>query len=341
MRVTVAQSLKTEQAPFTPGAKEVTPIDTLVRTAAQAARAEPGDAGEHAFEAYVAAFDAIGAGPPDGVLNIFTFHLDIPPAHQKISYVDVEHDHGEFDYPHLARHFAASARFADAGCRLIYVTDLHTQPPEFGMPVSIVRLPMNPAHTMYERVKAMAAYVSSQAFSKNTAFLDTDAFPNRSLACLFDRQFDVGVTVRDTEGFYMPLNEAVIFASVRSPEKVRSFFRSYLATYDELIEHPAIVAYYGDVKRWRGGQLSLNAVVAARGLLNYRTQTLFDGVKIEILPCDLYNYWVEPMAPMDEVPWEEKYILHLKGDTKHRATEFILRHKTYQAGVLGGTTSSI
>jgi len=284
---------------------------------------QPQPAQHDAIRRHVSAFQTL-TPDKDADLNIFTFHAHVPDSHRRIAYVDVKHDHHAFDYPLVNRHFIDTAVHFNPKVRIIFVTDETTPAPPPHPRLAVVRLQMDTRGLMFERVRTMAAYTNSPAFDRNTVFLDTDAFPNSPLGSIFDGTFDVGVTWRDPEGFYMPLNEGVIFASHDRPDQARRFFDTYLATYLSLIADPATQAYYGDIKRWRGGQLSLNAT------WDHYMRLVSDGClvspRVNVFPCDSHNFWVEPDASADPALWNQKHILHLKGDSKWRVSQIMAYH---------------
>ena len=278
--------------------------------------------------AYGAAFEQASEQARSGAPNIFTFHARVPESHRKISYVDVVHDHHDFDYDGILAHFVRSARNYNPRAVIWLVTSLEDRlsvPEDANL--RIVRLPIDTAAPMLERVRAMAAYVGSSAFSADTAFLDTDAFVNAPLAPLFQSAFDIGVTIRPTEGFYMPLNEGVIFARHERRAAVESFFSGYIGTYDRLMTDPTIEAYYGDIARWRGGQLSLNAVASSFAAER-------PDVRIENFDCDHYNYWARPEVRFEPDAWDKKVVLHLKGDSKHHLDGFFDYHAARLKGAV-------
>lgn len=283
-----------------------------VRTLVSFARCE---IAEGAIRRYSAHFDAaVGAREPADI-NVFVFHVDVPASHRSIEYVDCKHDHWQFDYKALANHFIWATLSFHSNVRIYYVTNESAIVPFSHPDVSVVRLPVDARAPMYERVRAMAGYVHSRAFSANTVFLDTDAYPNRALNAVFKRDFDIGVTYRTTPGF-MPVNEGVIFCARRRIAAARKFFSAYLATYEVLKTDPIVHGYYGDIERWRGGQLSLNAL----GLPPKLPRPCdFDrnGIRIASLPCNKFNYWVTKPIDFHRPIWDAKFVLHLKGDSKH------------------------
>jgi hypothetical protein len=272
----------------------------------------PADA---AIAKYAAAFDASVDRQTRAALNIFVFHVDVPSSHRTIEYVDVKHDHWQFDYKALTAHFVWAALAFHKNVRIYYVTHEAANVPFQHPNLTIVRLPTDNTAPMYERVRAMAGYVHSDAFAADTVFLDSDAYPNRALNGVFKRDFDIGVTYRTTPG-YMPVNEGVIFCARRRLADVRRFFTAYLSTYEVLKTDAMVREYYGNIERWRGGQLSLNAVSLPADLSRAEGHELA-GTRIALLPCNKYNYWVTKAIPPERPTWDSKFVLHLKGDSKH------------------------
>lgn len=269
------------------------------------------------------AFEDALRDSPASTHRIFTFHLPVPGEHAKISYVDCAHDHHEFDYDGILRHFVRSAAATNPGAQVVLVTGPDSAIPPFETPVTVVRLKLDPARLMFERVVAMTSLVTCAApHSGSLALLDTDAFLNAPLDQVFRTAFDVAVTERPSEGFYMPVNEGVIFAKHEQAGRAAAFFRTLLATYERLIDDPVVTAYYGDITRWRGGQLALNAVAR-----HYRAGSRESHApRVASLPCAFYNFWVEPNLTTQPGAWCDKATLHLKGDSKHLFAAFRDEH---------------
>ena len=267
---------------------------------------------------------------PGSGLNFFSFHLDVPAKCRVIDYVDVKHDHGAFNYTKLSQLLAWSIGHFHPDSKIWFVTDLHSRCALDNSNATVVRLPLDPAAPMLERVKAMAAYVQSNAFDRDTIFLDTDAFPNRNLQQIFRRRFDVGVTYRATPEF-MPINEGVIFCSAREKSAVCSFFQAYLATYEALLDDPRVLNYYGNIRRWRGGQLSLSALYAPSSLGH--GDFMVSGARVAVFPCDQFNYWVTEPTQFRGDALSHKFILHLKGDSKFLVDDMIKYHHRINGGV--------
>jgi len=273
------------------------------------------DAIEAVIQRYSNAFDAAVRLQAPAQMNVVVFHVDVPASHRSIEYVDVKHDHWQFDYKALTSHFIWATLSFHENVRIFYVTSESAIVPWEHPNVTVVRLPVDCAAPMYERVRAMAGYIHSNAFSGHTVFLDSDAYPNRALNGLFKRDFDMALTYRTTPG-YMPINEGVIFAAHHRPAAVRRFFVAYLSTYEVLKRDLRVQEYYGNIERWRGGQLSLNVLGLSPGFPR-QLQFGVDGIQVQLLPCNRFNYWVTKVIDVDRPTCDGKFVLHLKGDSKH------------------------
>lgn len=293
-------------------------MSEVIRQAVKAAVNEPPAAVAARVTDMGRVFDAAVAGLPPAPLTILTFHLTLPDEHRIIEYIDIKADQGQIDYGPVLQHTFAMARGFNPGCRIIYVTGEHDDVSFVPADVIVVRLPLSPAWLMYERVVAVNAYMQSGAFAANTVFLDSDAFANWPLGSVFGGGFDVGITFRDSD-FLMPVNEGVIFAAHKPGDNgagARRFFARYLATYEALCVTPQIVDLYGDIRRWRGGQLSLNGAAGAMGVFSDFDRRVIDGAVVQYLHCDDYNFFIRDGESYTKRQLERKYVLHLKGSSK-------------------------
>ena len=57
----------------------------------------------------------------------------------------------------------------------------------------------------------------------------------------------------------MSINEGVIFANTQNRDLVIKFFDSYLASYLAAEKSEQVAKIYQNIRRWRGGQLAINA----------------------------------------------------------------------------------
>ncbi|WP_374377219.1 hypothetical protein [Dongia sp.] len=283
------------------------------------ARAERSSELEPATRARLATFQASFDQAPVPVRPAsqicFAFHASVPQTESAIKYRDVAIDHGKFDYERIVRHCIAAALAASEDVRFVFATDAAFLPDLSHPRLTIVRLPIDLTMPMYERVIAMCAFVRSRQFNAPTAFLDSDAFLNLPLKQLFASPFDIGATYRSVPGL-MPINEGVIFANHRNPAAIRSFFQGYLGTYDRLAQNQTVVGYYGNVKRWRGGQLSLNALTCPPGMPSELDRADAFGAEVAYYPCTAFNFSIEMDRPYTTRQLDGRAVLHLKGPRK-------------------------
>ena len=250
-------------------------------------------------------------------LNVFLFHQVVPKEASVISTPDIKGlDHSTMDYESLLRLNISIALWSNPNSRVLLFTDQTFLTDYAKNPrVSIVRLDLVPTEPMFERVVTMAAYVASTAFNAPTIFLDSDAFLIRPLANLFNNDFDVAVTYRDNPGM-MPINEGVIFANDLDVDATRRLFERYLATYLGLEKSPEVIEAYGNIRRWRGGQLSINGVSGALARYARGTRTTSEAAGLAFLPCSQYNLSDIGEQEVGRPLLDRCAVLHLKGNRK-------------------------
>jgi hypothetical protein len=290
-------------------------LDALIAIARGERSGEMAPATAARLAQFQAAFDAAPAPTAVPAAICFAFHASVPQAEAAVKYRDVAIDHSKFDYDRIVRHCIASALAAQPGARFVLATDGEFLSNLSHPALTIVRLPLDAASPMYERVVAMCAFVRSRQFNAPTAFLDSDAFLNAPIAGLFQGHFDIGATYRPDPGL-MPINEGVIFANSRNKDLVRGFFTGYLGTYDRLTQNATVTGYYGNVKRWRGGQLSLNALTCPLGVPSELDSAKAFGARIRYYPCSTFNFSIDLDRPYSGRQLDVKAVLHLKGPRK-------------------------
>jgi hypothetical protein len=291
------------------------PVERIIAHAAALARGALAPGTLARVERYAAAYDAAARrGAP---LNAFLFHADLPPG-ERIEYVDARLAPHEFDYLDILRRCIDRVRSHCPGARIYLTTSPGSRYRALDAPdVSVVELPLAAAEPMFERACALLAYAGSAAFDADTLFLDSDALVNRPIAPVFGLGFDIGLTYRQGERL-MPVNEGVIFLGAREPAAVRRFLEHRLAVYEQIAADSFIRGYYQDVRRWRGGQLSLNALAAPCAPFGpYRPATLA-GARVRFLPGDTFNFaGGEGEDPGAIERLAERFVVHFKGSRKH------------------------
>jgi len=257
----------------------------------------------------------------DGCINVFLYHVDMGEV-SRLSYRDITLDTAAHDYVTVISTFLDCALYWLPESTVYIVTSHGSALRKFAdARVRVVELDVDYSQPMYERVSAMCAYVHSAAFSTDTLFLDSDAFLNADITTYLDSDTDVVVTARDVPGL-MPVNEGVIMARHERPQSVAAFFLRYLATYEILINDSRTHDFYGDIRKWRGGQLSLNAITWHLAPFSpYRIINTL-GTRVRVLPCDLFNYSHDYQEGMREEELQHRLIVHLKGSRKELIDAF-------------------
>lgn len=248
-------------------------------------------------------------------LNVFVFHVDMGDTGQ-LKYRDVTMDTGRFDYRAVLDAFVASVARHAPEARIYLATNPGSPLAALaGERVSVVALDVARDQPMYERVNAMCAYAYSAAFNVDTLFLDSDAFMNAAFEPYLEADYDIAVTVRDIPGL-MAVNEGVLVARSARPDAAQLFFRRYLATYEALRRDQRVQDYYGDIRKWRGGQLTLNAITRDAAPYSAYRHITVGGVVLKVLPCDPFNYSYAYDEGMSVDELQNKVIVHLKGGRK-------------------------
>jgi hypothetical protein len=112
----------------------------------------------------------------------------------------------------------------------------------------------------------------------------------------------------------MPVNEGVILAA--GANVAAKFFAATSGLYEFLWKAPSVKDRYDfDIRRWRGGQLSLGALVKWHTPPHAPDHQTIGGLKYKFLPCEEYNYTVNKGDSPDIL--RSKWALHFKGNRKH------------------------
>jgi hypothetical protein len=251
-----------------------------------------------------------------GNLNVVIFHVKIPAGAEKVKAPDIRNiDHDSVDYETLIRLNIWVALKTNPRSRVFLLTDQNfLGEMKQSRRLNISRISLNSSEPMFERVLTMAAYVRSKLFDQPTIFLDSDAFLLRPAQNLFANRFDVAFTHRSIIG-QMPINEGVIFANNFSIQNTRSIFNAYIASYLSIENQSEISKIYTNIRRWRGGQLAINAL-AHGGQIYISALAQKDIGRIVTLPCSVYNLSQIAEHEVSAFLLSRSLILHLKGNRK-------------------------
>lgn len=220
------------------------------------------------------------------------------------------------DYDIILRNSIDAARSQHADANIVLLTNSSTDVSAFADRAKVVRLHLDADLLMYSRMRSYRALAAAQKLSGPVMFLDTDVHLNRSFDGIFTNDFDIGLTYRNEVGqWHMPINEGVILSPSAEAPALRGFFDATLSLYETIASEPAPRQRYGfDIRRWRGGQLSLAKFI------NWSCPPLapdlraIGGVRVKFLPCAKYNYAVSTGETRTAL--REKWALHYKGAVK-------------------------
>lgn len=155
-----------------------------------------------------------------------------------------------------------------------------------------------PPHLMDWILRAQWSYISSNLFDCNSVFFSPDALIVKPLEPVFEKDFDLAVTVREHEKY--PVNNGVIYIKPECKHAMAMFWTDVRIRCDN---------YEENIRRWGGDQLALHEELAAHG-------DEPRGMKALRLPCDTYNASTEQMKPADIIRLRDAYVVHFKGARK-------------------------
>jgi tetratricopeptide (TPR) repeat protein len=214
------------------------------------------------------------------------------------------------DYLDILALSARTAKQRMPRSRTILLTDNDTRLPETLGIDAVVRLPLQRAWIMYERMRAQRALVASGCVGGPVLFLDTDIIVQRDFAPVFAQDFDVGLTWRVQP--LMPLNGGMILGTHGASANLLRFFDICLAAYDGMTALPAVRERYPfDIREFQGDQLALAAFPRWRVPIGRPAFATIDGVRAAFFPADDFNASFSPT--LDPAVLQGKFAVHFKG----------------------------
>ena len=253
-------------------------------------------------------------------IDLVTFHVHLPQSPSGI--------HEPIDFVSLLADWLTAAEAVAPAARTILLTDEHTEIPATLPFDVVVRKPIDRDRLMYERMRVQCEYLLAREEDRASVLLDSDAIVNADPCGLFTHTGDLGLTWRD--GFpTAPFNGGAIF--VAPGEGGPALLREALDCYDELVNHPNVVAAFEtDLRAWWGDQYALALLVGYRNFADRGAAhgTYIDARTVRFLPCSEYNYTVETansVAAPEPRRLREKFIVHFKGNRKSLQSEYVAR----------------
>lgn len=247
-------------------------------------------------------------------IDLVAFHVDLPSAPSGI--------HEPVDYQKVLQLSFAAAALRAPLARRIVLTDETTAIPEETGAHEIRRFALDPGALMYERMRLQQLYLRSRPSERASVFMDTDVVMNRDPAEVFQQQFDIGLTWRT--GFPdAPFNGGLIFAG--PGDKALGFLTDARACYDSMVGSPAVGALFSrSIKGWWGDQFALAALVGYREFARRQSDgALVNDALVAYLPCERFNFTLEPGNRYSPDDLRQKSCVHFKGNRKHLLEKYV------------------
>ncbi len=257
-------------------------------------------------------------GQPKGnhPITYVIYHVPFEESENKaIGSFDVPSiDHSKIKHLELIKWTIQAIQEQSPNAEVVLCTDKNFGSQLNNQDISLIYPNVERNRPMYYRAKTYNTIIQKKWIKNVVVFLDSDAIVLKDLADLPKKlNFNVGVTSRFAPNL-MPVNEGVIIANAQSQDCIK-FFAHYMGTYETIKDDSFIKAITkNDLMRWRGGQLSLNAICEGIKFVDFRDS--LGGLKI--LPCNIYNYAVRDKGEVNTLKDNRKvYVAHIKGKAKY------------------------
>ncbi len=244
------------------------------------------------------------------MISFATFHVDPQKDSDAILKSNVKN---EGDYSLLIDLMFRSASIFHQNCQRVVLTDFQTNLGYLDKSIQAHRIKIDPngVPLMFSRLVAQIDYIKSNNFSSDMVFLDSDILINANLESIFEKEFDIALTIRDLD--IMPVNWGVMLVSQNAGQHVIKFFEKILTIFKEKY-------FTGDVF-WRD-QYALMDAIGRDSFFNRSSDIIcIDGVKILLIPCNTYNFSPDnhlSKSTFSSIAFElkQKQIIHFKGERK-------------------------
>lgn len=191
--------------------------------------------------------------------------------------------------------------------------------------VDVQRSSINHGEIMLERTRRQSAFLNADPLDKPVVFFDTDMLLLEPISPLFERDFDIALTLRPSGR--MPVNGGLIFINNRRPDLVRLFFQSL----KDHIERKA----QGQKREWYGDQIALADIVGEVNVTRDRdTIREINGLRILFLDAARYNYSPNRDHPVLWSNLSGISLYHFKGRCRIYMRDFWTKRINPQRGFL-------
>jgi hypothetical protein len=199
----------------------------------------------------------------------------------------------------------------------VVLTDHATEFSNLKNSVDIQRFSIDPTRITFSKLVAQINYLEDFDFSSSVVLLDSDILINSNLDDVFEKDFDVAVTYREYHK-EMPINAAVILLKRGKKQQALDFLQTLYCCYRDKYPDDA----------WFGDQYALIDTIGQENYLQRCSDIVnANGIKVLLLPCDLYNFSPDDAAPAIRfssiaLELKDKKVIHFKGERKKLMTVY-------------------
>lgn len=252
------------------------------------------------------------------MITFVTFHVDFDKSsaeylensqvlRKKNILLNLTAGNREFDHMEMIGTMFKSARLFHPRCKCIILSDQKTDFSGIEGVDVILRYDIDPRKLILSRLIAQIAFLKTCDVISDVVFLDSDIIVNSNLENVFEKDFDVALTYRESKKRNMPINGGVLFVSGRRKEKVLEFFEMVYSIYIDKYAHHDV---------WWGDQLALMDALGVEDIKNKNVLDV-DGVTVCLLSCGEYNYYPPHSYRSILSELKNKKILHFKDKRKN------------------------
>jgi uncharacterized small protein (DUF1192 family) len=238
------------------------------------------------------------------MITFVTFHAEI--AGEDIETNTPLDGENFYDYQQTINLMFKSVDKFHSNFKKVILTNLETNLSFLAADIQIQRYPVDSREIMLSRLVSQLDFLKNHDFESDVVLLDSDILINENLESLFEQDFDLALTIRDEQE--MPINGGIIYISQKNPAAAINFFQKLHFLYTEK---------YQEKSQWWGDQYALADAIGYQASGKLKPGNIeVDGVRILLLPCEIYNFSPNYESNLDVCELKEQKILHFKGPRK-------------------------
>jgi hypothetical protein len=213
----------------------------------------------------------------------------------------------------LIKTMFASVRLVHPNCRTVLLTDRVTRFSDLSPSIEIMRFDLDTHNLSLCNTLAQVEFLKTLKESSHVVFLDTDMLVQKSLANLFLKNFEVGLTYRTDR---MPINAGIILINGHAIEKGIEFMEHILSLMKKK---------YINFQTWYANQFALKEFVQIPSDIEEQTRIVQQHhFNILLLPGIKYNFSTHRSLMRNY--HEEVVVIHFKGKKKECQLDYFYKY---------------